>query len=136
VIEFHGTTKKIKCTKCNHTFKDTEIDLTQSCPTCPICKGILKPDFVFYGEPINQNIMQKAIDEILLADVLIIVGTSGQVMPANSLPYLAKQNNPNLITIEVNPDETDFTKNLDDFYFNDEATKFFNKVNEEINQLK
>ena len=97
-------------------------------PKCTKCNTILKPNFVFYGEGINPQVQDNAFDELIRADVLLIIGTSGQVMPANSLPYLAKQERKDLIIIEVNPNKSTFTDAIVDYYFPVKATEFFQNI--------
>ena len=65
---------------------------------------MLRPDVVWFGEPLPQNIWQSAMKEASACDVMIIVGTSLVVSPANTLPVYAKQNG--AILIEVNPEKT------------------------------
>ena len=128
VIEFHGTTKTLICTKCNHIYYDNEIVLKELPPKCTKCGGILKPNFVFYGEGINQETYHNAIQTINHADVILIIGTSGQVMPANQLPFSQKYSNPNTIIIEVNPTKSSFTDTITDYYFDTTAVNFFKKL--------
>ena len=53
-------------------------------------------------------------------------------MPANQLPFIAKQQNPRLKIIEVNPTKSTFTNSITDYYFDTTAVNFF----EEFNKLK
>ncbi len=128
IVEFHGTTKTISCTKCHTKYEASEIDLNILPPKCKKCGGLLKPDFIFYGEGIKNDVYQSTIKEILKADVILIVGTSGQVMPANYLPIMAKQQN-NPVIIEVNPSKSSFTNEIVDYYFDTKATEFFKMLN-------
>ena len=104
VIEFHGTVKTLKCTKCGQIYRDKDISLDS-----------LPPNFIFYGEGINQDVHLNALKYITKADVLLIIGTSGQVMPANQLPFIAKQQNPKVKIIEVNPNPSSFTNSMGRF---------------------
>ncbi len=128
VIEFHGTTKTLICPKCHKKYKLTKDLLNIIPPKCSACNAVLKPNFVFYGEQIKPEVHDCAFDEITKSDVLLIIGTSGQVMPANSLPYLAKQENKNLVIVEVNPKKSTFTDAIVDFYFPIKATDFFKNI--------
>ncbi len=128
VIEFHGTTKTLICPKCNKEFKSDKKILSSIPPKCPNCGTVLKPNFVFYGEQINPRVHDLAFDTIARADVILVIGTSGQVMPANSLPYLAKQENKEIKIIEVNPKKSTFTDAIVDLYFPIKATEFFQKI--------
>ena len=102
VLELHGSIIRIKCTVCDFTDNITE-NFESLPPKCK-CGGMLRPDVVWFGEPLPQNIWQSAIKEASICDVMIIVGTSLVVSPANTLPVYAKQNG--AILIEVNPEKT------------------------------
>jgi len=102
VLELHGSIIRIKCTVCD--FIDNITENFESLPPKCKCGGMLRPDVVWFGEPLPQNIWQSAIKEASICDVMIIVGTSLVVSPANTLPVYAKQNG--AILIEVNPEKT------------------------------
>jgi NAD-dependent deacetylase len=109
VLELHGSIVKIKCTVCD--YKD-EI-LTEFSDIPPLCKcgNILRPDVVWFGEGLPQDVWEEAIIHANSCDIMIIAGTSLAVSPANTLPIYAKQNN--AILIEINPDETIMTEDMD-----------------------
>lgn len=85
VLELHGSVLRNYCVICGKFYSATEIfnskDLVPKCS----CGGIIKPDVVLYEEPLNQDILTKAIKEISTADLLIIGGTSLNVYPAAGL---------------------------------------------------
>ena len=109
VLELHGSIIKIKCTVCD--FK-TEItgEITEIPPKCT-CGNILRPDVVWFGEALNQEIWQNAMVLANQCDLMVIAGTSLVVSPANTLPIYAKQNNAFLI--EVNPKDTEMSSQMD-----------------------
>lgn len=109
VLELHGSIVKIKCSVCD--FK-SEI-LTEFTNIPPLCKcgNILRPDVVWFGESLPKDIWQEAMIYASKCDVMVIVGTSLVVSPANTLPIYAKQNN--AILIEINPDETIMSSDMD-----------------------
>lgn len=109
VLELHGSIIKIKCTSCN--FKnDISSEFIDMPPLCK-CGNILRPDVVWFGESLPQDIWQQAIIHASNCDVMIIVGTSLVVSPANTLPIYAKQNN--AILIEINPEKTMMSLDMD-----------------------
>ena len=109
VLELHGSIVKIKCTVCS--FKDEILtDFSNLPPLCK-CGNILRPDVVWFGEGLPQDVWQEAIIQASSCDVMIIAGTSLVVSPANTLPIYAKQNNATLI--EINPDETIMSSDMD-----------------------
>jgi NAD-dependent deacetylase len=109
VLELHGSIIKIKCTVCD--FK-SEIfsEFTDIPPLCK-CGNILRPDVVWFGESLPQDIWQQAMIHASNCDVMIIVGTSLVVSPANTLPIYAKQNKATLI--EINPEKTIMSSDMD-----------------------
>jgi NAD-dependent deacetylase len=67
-------------------------DILQSAPTIPYCRcgGVIKPDVVLYEEALDNEILNKSIEYIKAADLLIVGGTSLNVYPAAGLIGYAK----------------------------------------------
>ena len=65
------------------------MDLITLPPKCSHCGYILKPDVVYFGEPIPSEKLRRATEAALTCDVMLIVGTSGVVYPVADLPRLA-----------------------------------------------
>ena len=114
VLELHGSIVKIKCSVCDYN----EEILTEISVFPPLCKcgNILRPDVVWFGEPLPQDVWQNAIEFASQCDLMIIVGTSLVVSPANTLPLYAKQNNATLI--EINPENTELSGEMDEIIRN------------------
>ena len=109
VLELHGSIVKIKCTVCD--FNDEIMtDFSENPPLCK-CGNILRPDVVWFGESLPQDVWQNAIIHANQCDLMIIAGTSLVVSPANTLPIYAKQNNAMLI--EINPENTEMSSEMD-----------------------
>ena len=66
--------------------------------SCPVCEGVLKPDIVFFGEPVLA--IAEAEHLVAECDLLLILGSSLQVRPASLLPHCTTQT-----TIVVNRGE-------------------------------
>ena len=79
-------------------------------PHCK-CGNILRPDVVWFGEPLPQDIWGEAIMQASQCDMMVVAGTSLAVSPANLLPVYAKQNG--ALMIEVNPEETPMSHSMD-----------------------
>ena len=110
VLELHGSIIRIKCTKCE--FEDEiQSSFENLPPKCDNCGSILRPDVVWFGEALPQDVWQNAIEHASSCDVMIIAGTSLVVSPANTLPLYAKQNG--AVLIEVNPEETVMSNDMD-----------------------
>ena len=109
VFELHGSIIRIKCTVCDFQANITE-NFEEIPPKCN-CGNILRPDVVWFGESLPQDVWTNAMKEASLCDIMIIAGTSLVVSPANTLPTFAKQNN--AILIEINPEETVMSNQMD-----------------------
>lgn len=81
VLELHGSVYRNYCMNCNAAFSLADILQSEGIPRCS-CGGIIKPDVVLYEEPLDQAVVQNAVEEIRAADLLIIGGTSLAVYPA------------------------------------------------------
>jgi len=109
VLELHGSIIRIKCTVCD--FQDEITSNFEELPPSCKCGNILRPDVVWFGESLPQDVWSEAMEEANTCDVMIIAGTSLVVSPANTLPIFAKQNN--AILIEVNPEKTVMSSDMD-----------------------
>ena len=105
VIDLHGSLDVVRCMQCEHTQSraelqtrlladnptwsvaqalvapDGDVDIERDCsqfvvPDCPQCAGILKPDVVFFGEPVPRERVARAFEGVAKADALLVVGTS------------------------------------------------------------
>jgi NAD-dependent deacetylase len=81
-------------------------------PTCT-CGGLLRPDVVWFGESIPQDVWQESLAFLNQTDVALICGTSGIVWPAAAIPELARKSGAQ--TIEVNLEPTPITPIVDIF---------------------
>ncbi len=84
VLELHGSILRAYCSRCHKPFDADLMNHGTGLPRCS-CGGIIRPDIVLYEEPLDQDIMEKAVRYIRRADVLIIGGTSLNVYPAAGL---------------------------------------------------
>lgn len=84
VLELHGSVHRNYCEECGKFYDFDFMAQADGVPRCS-CGGRIKPDVVLYEEGLDMGIMQKAVDYISNADVLIIGGTSLAVYPAAGL---------------------------------------------------
>ncbi len=82
VFELHGSVHRNYCTNCYKSYELDYIINSQYIPKCETCGGIIKPDVVLYGEPLDNDVINGALNAIKNADTLIIGGTSLVVYPA------------------------------------------------------
>ncbi|MFN3339020.1 MAG: SIR2 family NAD-dependent protein deacylase [Dietzia sp.] len=70
-------------------------------PVCPRCEGRARPGVVWFGELLPVQPWDAAVSAISAASAVLVVGTSGLVHPAASLPGIAADNG--IPVVEVNP---------------------------------
>jgi NAD-dependent deacetylase len=126
VYEFHGNSKQLVCLSCLMTYKVGEISMDHLPPTCRQCGGLLKPDFVFFGEPIPQKAIAAAYEAAAKSDIFLIIGTTGEVMPANQIPFMAKENG--VTIIEINPEASNYTGRITDLFLQGKAGEVMEKI--------
>ncbi|MFR5782895.1 MAG: Sir2 family NAD-dependent protein deacetylase, partial [Oscillospiraceae bacterium] len=84
VLELHGSILRAYCSRCRKPYPAYEMNHCKGVPHCT-CGGVVRPDIVLYEEPLDQDIMERAVRYIRNAEVLIIGGTSLGVYPAAGL---------------------------------------------------
>jgi len=131
VIEFHGTSRTLTCMDCHKKFDAKNLTETIP-PRCPECKGLLKPDFVFFGEPIPTEAHNNSITEATLADVFILIGTTGEIMPASTIPFIAAKNNAKFI--EINIEKSNYSTTIVDLFLKGKASVVLGKLLELLTQ--
>ncbi len=119
VIEYHGNYRNLVCPKCGRRFDADDSLLEHLPPLCKVDGHFLKPDFVFFGEPIPEAASTASFREASKARVFLLVGTTGEVMPANMVPRLAKQNGATII--EINTDRSAYTADVTDIFLKGRA---------------
>ena len=85
LVEAHGTWATASCIECGAMEDGNWVKMMickkQEHPVCRVCEGLLKPDIIFFGEPICQKLEQVSRTDFRDADLLIVAGTSLQVQP-------------------------------------------------------
>lgn len=102
VYELHGSVLRNYCTRCRRFYSAEFIRDTDGVPQCS-CGGIVKPDVVLYEESLDNSIIQKSVEAIANADMLIVAGTSLTVYPAAGLIRYYRGNKLVLINREETP---------------------------------
>ncbi len=103
MVEFHGNSKWLVCMECENKVTRDEISIDELPPRCA-CSGVLKPDVVFFGEPIPWKALVIAQEESKNCNAMMVIGTSAVVAPACDMPVIAKENAASII--EINQEET------------------------------
>jgi NAD-dependent deacetylase len=127
VIEFHGNTRDLLCLSCGEVTAANPEILEVLPPRCS-CGGILKPDCIFFGESIPQEAWFDSRREIEASDVVLIVGSTGEVYPAASLPHQAAESGARIL--EINPEKSNFTHTITDVFVALPAGRAMSRVEE------
>ncbi|KAH9953332.1 NAD-dependent deacetylase sirtuin-2 [Russula dissimulans] len=127
IIEAHGSFATQRCIQCWQPFDRAEMKeavINERIPRCHSCKGLVKPDIVFFGESVSvfvkkQFHTQSRVDIVIFqlpptffgsmgklsdADLLIVIGTSLTVQPFAALVNMVKGNCPRVL---INLDKVD-----------------------------
>ena len=121
VHELHGSVKRNYCMRC-HKYYDLDEINEKKVNYCN-CGGIIKPDVVLYEEPLNDRVVNAALNAISKADTMIVVGTSLTVYPAAA--YLRYFRGDNLILINKSKTQYDHIANL---VFNEDVVEVIKKI--------
>ena len=84
VLELHGSVHRNYCTRCRKRYDARYMKEAVGTPLCT-CGGVIKPDVVLYEESLNGRTIEKAVEALQEADLLLIGGTSLAVYPAAGL---------------------------------------------------
>jgi NAD-dependent deacetylase len=118
------------CLSCHSIYPASEVNLDHLPPTCRMCGGLLKPDFVFFGESIPQVPLTAAYEAASISDVFLIIGTTGEVMPANQFPLIARQNGATIIEVNLHP--SNYTPEVTDIFLQGKATEMMGLLAESL----
>jgi NAD-dependent deacetylase len=101
VLEVHGTYWRGHCMRCNKKYTIEEIKvLSEENTKVPLCtedQGVIKPDVIFFGEPLDSEVLGRAAELASTADLMLVIGCSLEVYPAASLPIYTKRRGGKLI---------------------------------------
>ena len=112
VVELHGSLWRARCVECGAVYR-LDKPVEEAPPRCPRCGGLLRPDVVWFGEPLPRDAWERAVELASRSDVVLVVGTSGVVYPAAYIPRIAKDHG--AVLVEVNVEESAITPTADFF---------------------
>jgi NAD-dependent deacetylase len=111
IFELHGNMRRAVCMGCRRYYPFEEIkarlETGEEDPECPTCGGILKPDAVFFGEPLPAAVLEEASSRSLSCDLFMVVGSSLVVYPAAQMPVYASTAGARLVIINLSPTPMD-----------------------------
>jgi len=107
VLEIHGSLATATCVMCQSTWPG-HLSLQRFVedgqpPRCPACGSLLKPNVTLMGEQVPAGVMQAARSAVRLCDVLLVLGSSLEVMPAAALPVEALNHGARMILVNFEP---------------------------------
>jgi NAD-dependent deacetylase len=130
VLEFHGSSKELICMECSKEYQAQEINLNILSPRCKVCGGVLKPNFIFFGEAIPEPANTLSFNEAHKADVFLVIGSTGEIAPASMIPPLAKRNGAKIIEINIEP--SSYTNTITDIFLNGKAVAVMEQLLKEL----
>ena len=101
VIAMHGSLWMNRCLRCNNERFDATLH-AEGIPRSPCCRAPERPSVVLFGEDIPGRAIERVVEVLPQTDVLLVIGTSGQVMPASEIIRLAFEEGKTVI--DVNPE--------------------------------
>ncbi|MFP4011086.1 MAG: SIR2 family NAD-dependent protein deacylase [Spirochaetaceae bacterium] len=120
VWEYHGSSRELLCLDCGKHYSADRALETSPPPRCE-CGGVLKPDFTFFGEPIPARAAEEAERAARECDLMLVIGTTGEVFPASMLPYTARDTGARII--EINPEPSAYTDTITDVSIRERASE-------------
>ncbi len=103
VLELHGNIWRVRCVKEGIVTENREVPLREIPPRCR-CGSLLRPDVVWFGEPLPRDILEEAFAAAEDCEIMLVIGTSALVQPAASIPLVALRCGAAIV--EINPHET------------------------------
>ena len=102
VIEIHGSLWRTRCVGCGEVRTDRTPAPERIPPHCP-CGSLLRPDVVWFGEPLPEDLLGRSIDAVDACDLMLVVGTSGVVQPAASFADAALRRGAPVVEVNLDP---------------------------------
>jgi NAD-dependent deacetylase len=103
VIELHGSIVRAKCLVGCGPAPSGWRDDPRVPPPCPRCGAPLRPDVVWFGESLPEGAFERAQALAADCDAMLVIGTSGLVQPAASLPWTAARRGRTVVVVDPNP---------------------------------
>ena len=128
VVEIHGSIHRNYCERCNKFFDAKYVHDAEGVPHCDKCGGDIKPDVVLYEESLNEEEINRAINAIMQADTLVVIGTSLSVYPAAGFIRYFRGS----CLILLNKSSTSYD-NMADLVINEDIVKIVEKLHEKNN---
>jgi NAD-dependent deacetylase len=107
VLELHGNLERSYCVGCGKFVPDVTVTKENKIPHCADCGGVIRPDVVWFGEMLPQDVLEEATRAAERCDLFLTIGTSAVVYPAAGLPLTARNNG--AYVVEINLEKTEIS---------------------------
>lgn len=108
--EIHGNIWTVRCTGCRRLAENRDVPIAVP-PACPACGALLRPHIVWFGEALEEVVLDRCMEALSRCELFLVIGTSGLVYPAASFAPIAKA--AGAFVAEVNLDPTPHTALVD-----------------------
>jgi len=125
VVELHGNLRHARCVSCGRLYPIETVSEAPSIPRCDHCHDLVKPGVVLFGEPLPSGALEEAFQEARNCGLLLVIGSSLEVSPANMLPGTAKAAGARLAIANRTPTPAD---SMADYIFRDEAGEVLSRL--------
>ncbi len=129
MVNIHGTNLEIICLDCGDKTPSSDtlddLDLSKGVPRCQLCKGLLKPNTISFGQNLREDELERAQALSLNCDLMIAMGSTLVVQPAASFPVIAKKNGAALAIITLSETPLD---GIADFVSHEKLGDFIDQV--------
>jgi NAD-dependent protein deacetylase/lipoamidase len=133
VLEVHGSMEKLTCVGCYRKYASVDFEAPYFergvIPHCPQCDHILKPDVVLFGEQLPIRTWLAAQKACTLCDLMLVAGSSLEVMPVAGLPMRALENGAHLIVVNNSSTYIDVRA---DFVFTEDVAEIIPRIAAEV----
>jgi NAD-dependent deacetylase len=109
LVEIHGSLFRLRCTRQRqHVVPYPPAEPgpqpdAAALPRCPACAALARPDVVWFGEALDAQLLEQAVEALERCDVALVIGTSGTVQPVASLPLLARRAGARVAVVNLEP---------------------------------
>ncbi len=131
VYEYHGTSQYLIDTKTNKKYTIDQVNMDQLPVVSPDTGNLLKPDFIFFGEGIPQDAYSHSVRAAQMADLFLVIGTTGEIMPASLIPMDAKKQGAKII--EINIETSNYTHSITDIFIQEKASVAMSEIIKYLN---
>lgn len=116
VYEVHGHVREATCLVCRETYNGEAILFeflgTGNLPRCSSCGSVLKPNVILFGEVLPMSILNQAQQQAERCDLMLVAGSSLEVLPAGDLPVIAKRAGAQLVFVNMSETHLDYLADI------------------------